>query len=105
MKGLTELKLYVYYLLAYLLTLESFEHLYSSTYNVLYECLGLPLTVANLTPLHQVGVERRRNFLSETFFNYELIKQIMTKRLICKNCGADNHFGNMNCKDCEQCLD
>lgn len=29
----------------------------------------------------------------------------MTKRLICKNCGADNHFGNLNCKECEEHLD
>ena len=24
----------------------------------------------------------------------------MTKRLTCENCGEDNHFGNLNCKNC-----
>lgn len=24
----------------------------------------------------------------------------MTKRLICIKCNCDNHFGNLNCKDC-----
>jgi ribosomal protein L40E len=24
----------------------------------------------------------------------------MTKRLTCELCGADNHFGNINCKKC-----
>ncbi len=24
----------------------------------------------------------------------------MTKRLVCESCGSDNHFGNLNCKDC-----
>lgn len=24
----------------------------------------------------------------------------MTKRLTCPKCGADNHFGNLKCKDC-----
>ena len=26
----------------------------------------------------------------------------MTKRIKCRLCGADNHFGNMKCKECEQ---
>lgn len=29
----------------------------------------------------------------------------MTKRLICRKCGTDNHFGNMNCRECEEYLD
>jgi len=41
------------------------------------------------------------NWKQDTVEAYRNVRNVnLTKRLTCPKCGADNHFGNLKCKDC-----